>query len=199
MLVFIVVIMIVFFLGVIIMVIVIIVVFVIIVVVIIMVIVVFMIIVVVIIMVIMVIVIIVIIVVFMIIVVMGFKQGALAELQLNRAIGFKQRRQPGIRRQCFDRIRQPWRQVRTNPEYQIGTLQRGGLRRAQAVFVRARTRLHNQIRRPNALHDPRNQRVHRRNINSDPRHVCQSGSTHQCGRERERKKLCRHWSLHVIL
>ena len=89
-------------------------------------------------------------------IVMGLEQRTLTELQFDCAVRFKQFSHIGIRGQCFNCICQPWRQTGPNPKYKIGILQRGGLRRAKAVFMRACTGLNNQIGCANTLHDPSN-------------------------------------------
>ena len=62
-----------------------------------------------------------------VIIVMGFEQSTFPDIQLDRAICLQQLCHGGVRCQGFNRIREPWRQIRRNPKYKIGVLQRGGL------------------------------------------------------------------------
>ena len=130
--------------------------------------------------------------IFVVTAVMCFEQRTFPELQFDRAICFQKCSHRGIRCERFNRISQPWRQIGSNPKHKIGVLQRGGLRRAQAIFVRACTGLNNQIRRADSIHDPRHQGMDGGNIHSDLRRVRVGAPPHQSDSKGQGKKFSGH-------
>jgi hypothetical protein len=114
---------------------------------------------------------------------MRFEAHPLAEIEALCAFRVEERSDRRIIRQCLDRMGHPGGQVGADPKDKIGLLQRCRLGRAQRVFVRRRTGLHDQRGRADAFHHPRNQRMHGGDVHSDPWHLGMGSPPKQKGGE----------------
>jgi hypothetical protein len=97
---------------------------------------------------------------------------ALAELKHGCPRHLQQPSDRRIRRQRVDAALQPRRQRRADPEYRIRAFQIARLGRAQCVAVGRRALPHDLFGRADPLHNPRNQRLDGRDIDSDLRNLC---------------------------
>ena len=106
------------------------------------------------------------------IVIMGLEGCALAEFKLGRARDLHQLDHMRVRRQRLDRVRKPGGKAFTDPKHRLRLIQRPGLGRAHRVAVWRGARLYKEVGRAKPVHDHRNQRMNRRNVGNDGRHLC---------------------------
>lgn len=140
-----------------------------------------------------------IIVIGMIVMVVCFEQSPFADVQKLRAIGFQQGGHGRPARQRIDRTFQPGGQILTHPEHQIGLLQRGGFGRTQIVFMGRSAGRHDQVGAAYSGHNPRHQRMDRRNIDGHARRICHGRAPQQDRSDRFQDKRSGHRTLCVIL
>ena len=121
--------------------------------------------------------------------IMGGKAHTLAEIQQTHTVGLEQAQPCGIRRKRVQRIGQPRRQARPDPDHQIGPLQHRRLGGAQRVAMRRGTGRHDQIRCANPRHHLGDQGMDRCNINRHARHIGQRRRAKQQGQSGETGQL----------
>ncbi len=130
---------------------------------------------------------------------MSLEQRVFADVEQHGRVRLQKRQHRRIAGERLHRACHRGRQIGAHPDDDIRRLERRGLGRAQAVAMGRGAGPHDQIRRADAVHDARHQRMDRRDIDRDTRHVGQRGTARQDGGCGEAEELSGHRDHPVIL